>query len=47
MLCWALLGNEPPWSLDLWWGCPMGGVATGSTFLELLPFLKITIAGGS
>ena len=47
MLCWVLAGNEPPWSLGLWWGHPMGGVATGSIFLELLPFLKITIAGGS
>lgn len=47
MLCWVLAGNEAPWSLGLWWGSPMGGVATGSIFRELLPFLKITIAGGS
>lgn len=43
--CWRAM--IAPWSLGLWWGSPMGGVATGSIFRELLPFLKITIAGGS
>lgn len=46
MLCWVLAGNDSPWSLGLWWE-PDGWGGCGSIFHELLPFLKITIAGGS